>query len=100
MSVITFAWTPAEAAAPVVVPKQATETSRREREFRDALERYAAGYGACQVSGSGAIGRGGDAKGLPWLRALRRLSAATCEIWLFSREICDDWRTPGRYGDS
>jgi hypothetical protein len=94
MSAITFEWTPTEVAVPIIVSVEASEIRCREKEFQDALERYIAGYVACQVDRTKLIESSVNSDGLAWLRALRRLRTATCEIWLFSREICGDWRRP------
>jgi hypothetical protein len=100
MSAITFERIPAEVDGPTLVSEKASETRCRGREFRDSLERYIAGYIAYQIDPTKVIGSGVNSKEPTWLRPLRRLLTATGEIWLFSREICGDWRHPYRGQES
>ena len=102
MSAITFDWVPAGKEAKTVIPAKVAESHSRNEEFRLALDRCIADYVVHQRGRAGAtdstVGtrsiRGDLARCAGWLRQWYRPLGAIREIWLFSQEMCGDWRQP------
>jgi hypothetical protein len=96
MSASTFEWTPTTVVAPLLLSEKDGGRGCRGREFQESLDRYSAAYIAHQIDRARAISSGVRSHELTWLRPLRRLLAAIAEIWLFSHQVCGDWRHPDR----
>ena len=102
MSAIAFDWVPAGTEAKTGIPVKVAENHSRNEEFRLALDRCIADYAAHQRGRAGATGstvgtrfiRDSLARFAGWLSQWHRPLEAIREIWLFSQEVCGDWRQP------
>jgi len=101
MSVTTFEWRSAKRDAPTTASLKPVETYRREAEIRPVVDRHVIGDVADQLDEPAVIDchpgiEGANPRALRWLHACRNLLTAIGEVWLFSSDVCGDWRQPCR----